>query len=281
VKWFILFFQVFLILNITTVYSCESDSSCDCCNEIENIWRTLEEIQLQIKNINATIIENITEYITVNKYYKTIEKFNSTDINNQLYVLEQNLTNLYEITNLITTNLKNLEKDILNTKLTLLEEITILKNIINNLKEDTSEIEILTIMVQNLTIENQMIKNETENLKTQLNKIENMLYDNILPELTNSTDNLIALIALLTAICSIIFSLWAFKRKPNISNFSISDLNKIDQDGSFSCPSCEFIITPSDETTHTIIDFSEKDGSIKKLKLQCKKCKNLIDLRLN
>ena len=57
------------------------------------------------------------------------------------------------------------------------------------------------------------------------------------------------------------------------------DLNKIEGDGEFPCPSCGTLISPDDEsnTTYEIIDVkTEEDGSPKSLNILCKMCGNTI-----
>jgi len=65
-----------------------------------------------------------------------------------------------------------------------------------------------------------------------------------------------------------------------ISAFKI-DLNKIDGDGEFPCPSCGAPISPDDEseTTYEIIDVkTNEDGSLEALSILCKKCGSTIRL---
>jgi len=64
------------------------------------------------------------------------------------------------------------------------------------------------------------------------------------------------------------------------STFKI-DLNKIDGDGEFPCPSCRAVLSPDDESglTYDIIDVKmEEGGSLKELVIICKKCKSIIHL---
>ena len=59
------------------------------------------------------------------------------------------------------------------------------------------------------------------------------------------------------------------------------DLNKIEGDGDFPCPSCGVIISPDDdsERVYKIIDMETfEDGSLKNLSLLCKKCNSIIIL---
>lgn len=53
------------------------------------------------------------------------------------------------------------------------------------------------------------------------------------------------------------------------------NLNNMDGDGTFLCPSCGALISPDDvsEKTYKIIDMETyEDGSLKTLSLMCKKC---------
>ena len=53
------------------------------------------------------------------------------------------------------------------------------------------------------------------------------------------------------------------------------NLNNMDGDGSFPCPSCGILISPDDvsEETYRIIDMETyEDGTLKTLSLMCKKC---------
>jgi ribosomal protein S27E len=57
------------------------------------------------------------------------------------------------------------------------------------------------------------------------------------------------------------------------------NLNSIDGDGEFPCPSCGATISPDDdsEKSYKIIDIETfKDGSLKTLTISCKKCHNTI-----
>lgn len=65
-----------------------------------------------------------------------------------------------------------------------------------------------------------------------------------------------------------------------VSAFRI-DLNTIDGDGEFPCPSCGQPISPDDETeaTYMITDIkTREDGSLEMLSVFCKKCKSTIHL---
>ena len=53
------------------------------------------------------------------------------------------------------------------------------------------------------------------------------------------------------------------------------DLNAIEGDGTFLCPSCGETISPEDESesTYEIIDITtQEDGSLMTLTIRCKKC---------
>lgn len=59
------------------------------------------------------------------------------------------------------------------------------------------------------------------------------------------------------------------------------NLNEIEGEGTFKCPSCKTIISPDDESgiIYDIIDLSTReDGSLKVLIIQCKKCQSVINL---
>jgi hypothetical protein len=59
------------------------------------------------------------------------------------------------------------------------------------------------------------------------------------------------------------------------------DLNSIEGDGEFPCPSCGATISPDDdsEDTYRILNIETfKDGSLKTLTISCKKCKKTITL---
>ena len=59
------------------------------------------------------------------------------------------------------------------------------------------------------------------------------------------------------------------------------NLNSIEGDGEFPCPSCRATISPDDdsEKSYKIIDIETlKDGSLKTLTVSCKKCHNTIIL---
>ena len=59
------------------------------------------------------------------------------------------------------------------------------------------------------------------------------------------------------------------------------NLNSIEGDGEFPCPSCEAMISPDDESeeTYKILDIETlKDGSLKTLTISCNKCRKTIIL---
>ena len=62
-------------------------------------------------------------------------------------------------------------------------------------------------------------------------------------------------------------------------NYTI-DLTKIDGDGAFSCPKCETLISPDDETedTYQIVQTKVKDDELAELILTCKKCGSTMKL---
>ena len=65
-----------------------------------------------------------------------------------------------------------------------------------------------------------------------------------------------------------------------VSLFKIN-LNAIEGEGEFPCPSCKTMISPDDEseTTYRIVDISTfRDGSLKTLTVLCKKCSSTIVL---
>ncbi len=65
-----------------------------------------------------------------------------------------------------------------------------------------------------------------------------------------------------------------------VSAFRI-DLNKIEGDGQFPCPSCKTVISPDDESdaTYEIVDVDTKeDGSLEMLTIHCKNCGSTIHL---
>lgn len=58
------------------------------------------------------------------------------------------------------------------------------------------------------------------------------------------------------------------------------DLTKIDGDGAFSCPKCNVIISPDDETekVYTIIETKVKNDELSQLILMCNQCRSKIKL---
>jgi len=59
------------------------------------------------------------------------------------------------------------------------------------------------------------------------------------------------------------------------------NLNSIEGDGEFPCPSCGVMISPDDdsEKAYKIIDIETfKDGSLKTLTIVCRKCRSTIIL---
>jgi len=65
-----------------------------------------------------------------------------------------------------------------------------------------------------------------------------------------------------------------------VSAFTI-DLNGIDGDGEFPCPSCMARISPDDESeaTYRILDIkTREDGSLESLSILCKQCGSTIHL---
>ena len=65
-----------------------------------------------------------------------------------------------------------------------------------------------------------------------------------------------------------------------VSLFKVN-LKAIEGDGEFPCPSCKTMISPDDESesTYKIVDIKTfKDGSLKTLIIQCKKCRSTIVL---
>ncbi len=59
------------------------------------------------------------------------------------------------------------------------------------------------------------------------------------------------------------------------------DLNKIEGEGEFPCPSCGVTISPDDDSgaTYDTIDIvTTKGGDLKELVIVCKKCKSTIRL---
>jgi DNA-directed RNA polymerase subunit RPC12/RpoP len=68
------------------------------------------------------------------------------------------------------------------------------------------------------------------------------------------------------------------KRMGQVSVFKI-DLNRIEGNGEFPCPSCGAPISPDDESeaTYEIINVkTREDGSLKTLSILCKKCRSKI-----
>lgn len=65
-----------------------------------------------------------------------------------------------------------------------------------------------------------------------------------------------------------------------ISVFRVN-LNNIEGDGEFTCPSCGAMISPDDESeeAYEIIDVkTKKDGSLGTLSIRCRKCGSTIRL---
>ncbi|MEM2110500.1 MAG: hypothetical protein QXX08_01315 [Candidatus Bathyarchaeia archaeon] len=59
------------------------------------------------------------------------------------------------------------------------------------------------------------------------------------------------------------------------------NLNEIEGEGEFPCPSCGIIISPDDESGiiyDTIEVNTKKDGALKELVILCKKCQSMIRL---
>jgi len=63
------------------------------------------------------------------------------------------------------------------------------------------------------------------------------------------------------------------------STFKVN-LNDIDGEGDFPCPSCGEIISPDDQSgiTYDVVDVKEKGDSLESLTIVCNRCKSLIHI---
>jgi hypothetical protein len=60
----------------------------------------------------------------------------------------------------------------------------------------------------------------------------------------------------------------------------IIDLTEIEGDGEFSCPRCEEIISPDDDSgkAYDVLKTEENDGLLKKVTIKCGTCRSIIQL---
>ena len=58
------------------------------------------------------------------------------------------------------------------------------------------------------------------------------------------------------------------------------NLTEISGDGDFSCPRCGGIISPDDDSgkVYNVLETVEENGLLKKVTIECKKCRSIVQL---